>query len=60
MERKTYLVPKTDIYTLEGGMLLDGYSENRDGAPTVNDTELDANQGAFFDETSSAKGLWDD
>lgn len=62
MGKNIYIIPEVDVYTMKGIRLLDNYSENPNGSPVVNDTELDANGGTFEEEIVSTKGpnLWEE
>ena len=60
MGKKTYIIPSMDMHRMEGLRLLDSFTEKTDGIPSISDTDLDANQGTFFEETAPSKGLWDE
>lgn len=61
MGKKSYIIPEVDIFTMKGFRLLnDGFSEDPSDTPTINDGELDANNGLFDEDFVSAKGLWDE
>ncbi len=61
MERKIYVTPESEVVPLTGERLLDdGFSEDKDNAPELNDGELDANSFTLFDEDANSKNLWDE
>ena len=60
MKKSTYTIPHVDVHTMAGVTLLNGFSEPDKGVSTINDGELDANQGFFADDTAPEKGLWDE
>lgn len=61
MEKKKYITPVSEVVPLTGERLLDdGYSEQKDGTPVINDGELDANFFTLFEVDANSNKLWDE
>ena len=61
MEKKKYVIPVSEVVPLTGGRLLDdGFSEQKDNIPELNNGELDANSFTLFDEDANRNKLWDE